>query len=752
MGTASRRVPGFGQRMAAVASVRSSRVLIGFALALVLVSGAQKAYRLTLPFDGWRTTTDFWSDEPIYERQLMEGASPLRAGDRLVAVEGVPFLQLEALAAAGAATLTDTYVAGRTVRYTVVREGSEAELDVLLHPGARLGAWTLLREFLARDGLGTLWWWLGSLVAAFTFWRRPDLLTTRLLLLQAVAGLASMISWTVGPLTVADALRPTTLYFAGYFSHLIHLTLELPLALHLILSFPRPSPILKRRWVLPLLYGLPLVALLPTPFSPQLNPFLLVALYSLLNVAAAVRLFFRASGPVEAAQARWFAVGFAVMNVGLVLFGLQVIGLVPESVVQLVDAVPAQLVFIICMAVAILRYRLFDIDIVLNRALVYGGLTAGVVGAYALVVGGASRLLHLQTDLRLSLVATGLIAVAFNPLRNQLQRAVNHLLYGERDEPYEVLSELSRKVGNTLEPNRVLPTIVETVTQALKLPYAGVVLANGGAPELVASHGQPSAEPLALPLEHQGETIGELHLEARAGGSFSTAELRLLRLIAQQASVAAFAVKQNLDLRRSREALVTAREEERLRIRRDLHDGLGPELAALNLKLDAACNLLTHDPPRAAALLLQLKQQTQDAVSGIRHLVYALRPPALDELGLAGALREEARKYDAALDLTLEIDPPEGLSAAVEVACYRIVQEALQNVARHAGASRCLAVVRGGGTLNISVEDDGVGLPDPIRFGVGLHSMRERAEELGGTFRLESSGWGGVRLTASIPL
>lgn len=752
MRIASRRAPEVGEGRVAVGSARSSRVVLGVALALILVSGAQKAYRLTLPFDGWSTTTDFGSDEPLYYRQLLPGLSPLRSGDQLVAVEGVPFSQLEERAAAGASTLTSVYVAGHTVQYTVLRGGEKVELDVFLHRGTSLGAWALLRELLGSEGVKDLWGWLGLLVAAFTFWRRPNLLTTRLLFLQAVASTASAISWTITPLSAADALRPVTFYLAAYFSHLIHLTLELPLALHIILSFPRPSPILARRFTLPLLYGVPVAAMLSAPLAAPIDPFFLVALYSLLGIVAAVRLFFRTKGPVEAAQVRWFTVGFAVANVGLMLFGLQMLGLVPEGVVRAAEAVPTQLVFTICIAVAILRYRLFDIHVILNRALVYGGLTAGVVGVYALVVGGASHLLHLEAHFGLSLLATGLVAVAFNPLRNQLQRAVNHLLYGHRDEPYKVLSELSRKVGGALEPAKVLPAITETVAQALKLPYASVVLTHGGTPELVASHGQPHAEPVVLKLEHQGEAIGELRLEPRAGGSFSTAELKLLRTIAQQASIAAFAVKQNLDLRRSREALVTAREEERLRIRRDLHDGLGPELAALNLKLDAACNLLTHDPPRAAALLLELQQQTKDAVSGIRHLVYALRPPALDELGLAGALREEARKYDAALSLTLEVNALDGLSAAAEVACYRIVQEALQNVVRHAGAARCRAVVRAGEALEISVDDDGVGLPHPLRVGMGLHSMRERAEELGGTFGVETSAWGGVRLRASIPL
>jgi signal transduction histidine kinase len=217
--------------------------------------------------------------------------------------------------------------------------------------------------------------------------------------------------------------------------------------------------------------------------------------------------------------------------------------------------------------------------------------------------------------------------------------------------------------------------------------------------------------------------------------------------------VAAYALRQSLALQRSRESLVNTREEERLRIRRDLHDGLGPELAGITLKLDAARNLLARQPDKADALLLELKSQTQAAISTIRRLVYDLRPPALDQLGLEGAIREQIRLYEDKLALHFELNSKlTHLPAAVEVACYRVVQEALTNVVRHAQASEVTLCIQRGEKLELSIEDNGIGLSKDYRSGVGLQSMRERSEELGGSFSITSSSQGGTRITAHWPL
>jgi signal transduction histidine kinase len=217
----------------------------------------------------------------------------------------------------------------------------------------------------------------------------------------------------------------------------------------------------------------------------------------------------------------------------------------------------------------------------------------------------------------------------------------------------------------------------------------------------------------------------------------------------------AHAVRLTADLRRSRERLVAAREEERRRLRRDLHDGLGPQLASLTLKLDAARNLLAHDPAAADALLVELKDQTQTAIADIRRLVYDLRPPALDQLGLVPALREHAltRKALNGLQIAVEASEPwPALPAAVEVAAYRIVLEALTNVERHARARRCVVRLTLDDALQLEIADDGVGLSPGYQAGVGLTSMRERAAELGGSCTIESASDGGTRVLARLPL
>ena len=421
--------------------------------------------------------------------------------------------------------------------------------------------------------------------------------------------------------------------------------------------------------------------------------------------------------------------------------------------------------------VAILRYHLFDIDLIINRALVYGTLTASIVLLYVLVVGGLGQLLQVRGNVILSLTTTGLAAVLFQPLRERLQRTVNRLMYGERDEPYEVLSRLGSRLEATLALDAVLPTVVQTVREALKLPYAEIQLKRADGFESAASAGRPVEAALRLPLAYGGETVGRLVLGLRAGEEgFAGAERRLLEDLAHQIGASAHAtlmgdeaMRLSADLQRSRERLVEAREEERRRLRRDLHDGLGPQLSSLALTVDAVRALMGRDPDAAEQLLLDLKADAQDAVADIRRLVYGLRPPALDDLGLLGALRESAAQYGAK-GLHVTVEAPESgswplLSAAVEVAAYRIAQEALTNVARHAGANTCTVHVamKEVSTLRLEVRDDGCGLPDPresshVRSGVGLRSMRERAIELGGSLTVESLPEGGTRVCARLPL
>jgi signal transduction histidine kinase len=236
----------------------------------------------------------------------------------------------------------------------------------------------------------------------------------------------------------------------------------------------------------------------------------------------------------------------------------------------------ALLVLPVCTYIAILRYNLYDIDVVINRTLVYGTLSACVVGIYVLAVVALGALFQTQGNLAVSLLATGFVAVLFQPLRMRLQRGVNRLMYGERDDPYAVISRLGRRLEATLAPETVLPTIAETIAQALKLPYAAIHLKEGEGFRTAAAYGSPTGEPETLPLVYQREEIGRLVFSPRAPGEgFSEADRSLLEDLARQAEVAVHAVRLTTDLQHSRERLVATREEERRRLRRDLHDGLG---------------------------------------------------------------------------------------------------------------------------------------------------------------------------------
>jgi signal transduction histidine kinase len=480
-----------------------------------------------------------------------------------------------------------------------------------------------------------------------------------------------------------------------------------------------------------------------------------------------------ASNAAQRQQIKWVVFGISAAVVAFLGTSVALSAFVgdstaPKTMVVFLAGAPliyaALLLIPLSIGAAILRHHLFDIDFIINRTLVYGTLTASVVGLYVLLVGGLGEIFRVHGNLAVSLLATGLVAVLFAPLRSRLQRGVNRLMYGDRDEPYKVLSRLGERLEATLAPEAVLPTAVRTVREALKVPYVAVELAGDGGLETAAAAGEPVPDPLSLPLVYGGEKTGRLVLGRRAGeDDFSAADRRLLGDLVHQIGVAAHAVRLtdqavrlSADLQRSRGRLITAQEEERRRLRRDLHDGLGPQLASLTMAAEAAMDLIPYDPERAEALLGKLIEQAQAAVADVRRLVYELRPPALDALGLLGALRAQAAHQEYG-GLRISIHEPEQLPplpAAVEVAAYRIVLEALNNVARHAGARNCevrLALDGENGELNVEVLDDGKGIPGDRGTGVGLSSMRERAVELGGSFEVGAVPSGGTRVRASLP-
>lgn len=496
------------------------------------------------------------------------------------------------------------------------------------------------------------------------------------------------------------------------------------------------------------------------------TPGLVLLLFLLTGVVAQIYRYRSVSTGVERQQTKWVVFGFVM---GILLFlSTRFLNFGSPPIDYLVGGSFVYVSFMllpIFIGIAILRDQLFDIDLIIKRALVYGILTAFVIAVYVLVVGYLGALFHSEGNLLISLLATGLVAVLFQPLRELLQRSVNRLFYGQRDEPYQVLSHLGQRLEATLAPDAILSVIVETVAQALKLPYAAIALKQREEFVIAASYGVKKGETSAsyallhLPLLYQSEQVGELMLASRSRGeSFTLADRRLLDDLARQIGIAVHAVQLTAALQQSREHIVTAREEERRRLRRNLHDGLGPTLAALNLQAGAVQVLIPQDPEQATAQVKEWRATLHAVIADIRRLVYDLRPSALDELGLIGSLREQAAQFSTQVGMSgtqMLVEVPDqlpALPAAIEVAVYRISVEALTNVVRHAQAHTCSLRLWLDDALHLKITDDGIGLPQEHRAGVGLLSMRERAEELGGSCTIESALPQGTCVSVRLPL
>jgi signal transduction histidine kinase len=608
-------------------------------------------------------------------------------------------------------------------------------------------------------------------ISLLIFWRRSDdwmalfvsLFLTMLVTIFSPA--LSVLSYVVGftsPLGICiTLLQLVAMSSAGFFFVLFPdgrfvpgwtrwLTLAY-LLLQVFFCLPSTSPYSLVRW--------PSVLLFP----------LLLGIAFAWGFAQLYR-YRRVSTAIQRQQTKWIVFGMLVsmfLDTSNVLLPLVLPGSAHTVFIILSEVTfPFFLILIPgTIGFAVLRYQLWNIDLIINRTLVYGLLSLSVLGLYLLVVVGLGTLFSASRNLLLSLFATGLVAILFQPLRQRLQQAVNHLMFGERDEPYRVLSRLGSRLEATLAPESFLPTIVETVAQALKLPYVAITFKQLGEHVLAASFGEPHAqETLAhVPLVAQGKQVGSLLLAPRTPrDSLTPADLQLLHDLAPQIAVAVQAVRLTAELKQlthdlqlSRTRLVTTREEERRRLRRDLHDGLGPTLASITFKIDAARNLLKQDSERVDRLLEGVREQTQETLAQIRRLVYNLRPPALDELGLLSALREQAASYQHQ-GLQILIQAPEclpPLPAAVEVAAYRIVMEALTNAVRHAEAQQCLLTLSlHDHVLNLQISDDGKGIPDAHRAGVGLLAMQERANELGGSCTITRGDSGGTTIQVSLPL
>jgi two-component system, NarL family, sensor kinase len=352
--------------------------------------------------------------------------------------------------------------------------------------------------------------------------------------------------------------------------------------------------------------------------------------------------------------------------------------------------------------------------------------------------------------------------IAQPPVRALGQRRVESLLFGGRGNPYRVIAQLGQRLEITALPEAVLPGVVDTVARALRLSYVAIELESATGPVVMASTGDTRGPVTRLPLVHQAQGIGWLVVgRPSPGDRLTPAERRLLEHLASQISVAARAVQLMHDLEQSRALVVIARDEERRRLQRNLHDGLGPMLAGINLTVQAARNLVRSDPGQAEALLADVIVETRAATEDIRGLIDDLRPPVLDRLGLVAALHEQVSRLgtpgngDGGEPVAVVIEVSQdlrGLPPAVELAAFRIALEAFVNVWRHANARRCEIRFTLDSALHIEVIDDGSGIPADVRPGVGMSSMQERAMELGGTCSIVSPDGGGTHLYALLPI
>jgi two-component system, NarL family, sensor kinase len=456
--------------------------------------------------------------------------------------------------------------------------------------------------------------------------------------------------------------------------------------------------------------------------------------------AFAVRARLRGATGETRLQLLWLVWGSLAVPLGLLVvwvnhFLLGDLALLTDAVLIIVSVTLPSTV-----AIAILRHRLFDIRIVLSRTLTYGALVFSVVVLYALLLLVAEQLGGEGTAG--GLLAVVVMAVAVHPAYSWLRQRIERWVYGYRSQPHEALRLLADRADAAL-PETLVASITEAVAEVLRVDSVRVADGDAGVDD--------GDHVVRTPLVHRGERLGDLAVEIPPGRQLSPADLSLLRDLARYAAVLVRSDRQTARLRESRSRIVTGREEERRRLRRDLHDGLGPSLAAIVLQLNTARGRV--DDGERDALLAEASEEVKASIAEVRRLVDDLRPPAIDEVGLVGAIRQRAAALTG--DLTIEVvgpNPLPALPAAVEVAAFRIAAEAMTNVARHAGATRCRVAIGVNDSLELMVDDNGGGIVPATTRGVGWTSMEERAAELGGSCTISTRPGGGVAVRARLPL
>lgn len=518
--------------------------------------------------------------------------------------------------------------------------------------------------------------------------------------------------------------------------------------------------------------GVPLLG----DLAPVLLPTIVVLGVSFLLCAAGLVQRFRRSSGVERLQLKWLtSAGAAVATLYFVAMAASLAKGVntPDPLWLRVEQNVAVLSFVlipIAIGIAILRHGLYEIDVVINKAVVLGTLAFFITSVYVAIVVGVGRLVGSgdRPDLVLSIAATAVVAVAFQPVRERVQRFANRLVYGERATPYEVLAVFADRVGGGYDASEVLPTMARTVAEGVGAARVEVWLATGG--RLAREATWPAAEQAepdqarslsdltgdrVVEVRDHGELLGALSVTKPAGESLNPAEEKLLDDVAAQAGLVLRNVRLIEDLRSSRERLVATGDEERRRLERNLHDGAQQSLVSVALMLNTARSHLTSDlEPSLGPALDQAAEQLRLAVDELRELARGIHPVILTERGLGPAARALAERspVPVRIDDRLEHRPP----AQVETSLYFVLAEALTNVAKYAHATQVSVVLTESATptgaeLVLEVADDGIGGADPSK-GSGLTGLRDRVAVVDGSLTVESPLGGGTRLTCKVPL
>jgi signal transduction histidine kinase len=458
-------------------------------------------------------------------------------------------------------------------------------------------------------------------------------------------------------------------------------------------------------------------------------------------------------------QVKWlaFAAGGAVacslLNIAaLVACNCDESGLSSVAVVGsflfIIVAVPASI------AVAVLKYRLYEIDVIIGKAVLYGLLAAFFTVVYVAIVIGVGAVLGSRGNSFLTIVAAVVIAVAFQPVRERARRLANRAVYGRRATPYEVLSEFSGRAGGAYAADDVLPRMAQVLAAGTGAEAAAVWLRVGGElrPAAVWPGGASAPSDDHVEVSHHGERLGELSVRMPANDPMNPGKAKLVEDLAAQAGLVLRNVRLIEELRASRQRLVAAQDEERRKIERNIHDGAQQQLVALAVKQRMVASVVGRDNDRARAILEELQSETTQALEDLRDLARGVYPPLLADQGLAAALEAQGRK--SAVPVDVMADGVGRFPQEIEAAVYFSCLEALQNVAKYAEASGAvIRLANVSGELTFEVEDDGVGFDaSSTGYGTGLQGMADRLDALGGRIDVRSARGSGTTITGVVPV